>query len=64
MPELENPSEVDVAGCLCSNAIRAGQTIIYVFILLKVPHVSASAAEDKTLRIALHSVWIGLFLSG
>ena len=35
-----------------------------VFLLLKVPHVSASAAEDTTFRIFLHSVFMGPFLSG
>ena len=70
MPEFTNPSVVklsilrDVTGCLWSNTVEAGRMLIAVLPLLKVPHVSASAAEDKTLRIVLHSVCIGPFLSG
>ena len=37
---------------------------IDVFRLLKVPHVSDSAAEDTTLRIVLDSVCMGTFQSG
>ena len=53
-----------VAGCLWSNVINSGHILIYVFPLLKVPHVSASSAEDTTLRIVLHFVFMGTFLSG
>ena len=35
-----------------------------LFILLNVPHVSASASKYTTLRIFLISVWIGPFLLG
>ena len=42
--------------------VKAGRTLIAVFPLLKVPHVSTSSAEDTTLRIVLHSVWIGPFI--
>ena len=70
MPEFTNPSVVElsilrgVAGCLWSNAIKAGRITIDVFLLLKVPHISASSAEDTTLRIVLHSVCICPFLLG
>ena len=37
---------------------------IEIFTLLKFSHVSASAAEDTTLRIVLNSVWIGPFILG
>ena len=53
-----------VAGCLLSNVIKSGCMLIDVYPLLKVPHVSASAAEDTTFRIVLHSVFMGPFLSG
>ena len=70
MTEFTNPSIIefcvlrDVTGFLWSNSIKAGCMPIDVFLLLKVPHVSASAAEYNTLWIVLHSVCIGLFLSG
>ena len=51
-----------VAGCLWSSEIKAGWMTIFVFMLLKVPHVLDSDDEDTTLRIVLHSVWIGPFL--
>ena len=69
MPKFTNPSVVEfsglrgVAGCLWFNDINYGHMPIYIFLLLEVPHVSDSAAEDITLRIVLHSVCIGLFLS-
>ena len=34
------------------------------FLLLKVPHVLASAAEDTTLWIVLNFVWMGPFFGG
>ena len=37
---------------------------IVVFSLLRVPHASAFAAEDTTLRIVLHYIWIGPFVFG
>ena len=43
---------------------KYGCILIAVFPLLKVTHVSASAAEDTTFRIVLHSVCMGPFLSG
>ena len=70
IPEFTIPSVVElsvlmgVTSCLWSNAIKAGRMPIAVFPLLKVPHVSASAAEDTTLRIVLHYMCIGPFLSG
>ena len=51
-----------VAGCLWSYGIKVGCMPMAVFKLLKVPHVSDSAAEDTTLQIVLYSVWIGPFL--
>ena len=53
-----------VDGCLWANAIKAGRMPIYTFILLKVPHLSDSAAKDTTIWIVLHSMWIGPFLLG
>ena len=70
MAYFTNPSVVElsvlrgVSGYLCSNVIKAGRMPIYVFSLLKVTHISASAAEDTRLRIALHSVCIYTFLFG
>ena len=57
MPEFTRPSIAEfsvlrgVTSCLWSNTIKYGRTSIAVFPLLKVPHVSASAAEDTKLRI-------------
>ena len=48
-----------IGGCGCPNSfndVLMGTTILA---LLKIPIVSASTAEDKTLRIVLHSVWMG-----
>ena len=53
-----------VAGCLWSSEIKDGWMTIFVFMLLKVPHVLDSDDEDTTLRIVLHSVWMGPFLLG
>ena len=70
MPEFTNPSVVEfsvlrgVDGYLWSITIMAGCMPIAVFPLLKVPHVSASAAEYTTLQIILHFLWIGLFPLG
>ena len=70
MTEFTNPFVVElsflkgVAGCLWSNAIKSGRMPIALFPLLKLPRVSASAAEDNKLWIVLHSVWIGLFILG
>ena len=70
IPEFTKPSVVElsvlrgVAGCLWSNAIKAGRMPIYVLPLLKVTHDSASVSEGTTLRIVLRSVCIGPFLSG
>ena len=44
--------------------VKAGRIMISIFLLLKFPHVSASATEDTSLRIIFHYVWIGPFLSG
>ena len=63
IPEFTNTSVIEfsvlrgVAGCLWSNAIKAGHMPIAVFLLLKVPHVSASAVWDTNFRIVLHYVW-------
>ena len=52
MPEFTNHSIVElsvfrgVSACVCYNAIKYGCMPISVFLLLKVPHVSASTAED------------------
>ena len=70
MPEFTNTSMVefsilgDVAGCLWSNAIKAGRMPIDVFPLFRSPHVSDSSAGYTTLRIVFHFVWIGQFLFG
>ena len=70
MPELTNISIVElsvlrgVAGCLWPNAIKAGCMTIAVLPLSKVTHVSASATDDKILRIVLKFVCIGPLLSG
>ena len=70
IPKFINPSVVKfsvlrvVAGCSWSNVIKAGCMPIAVFLLLKVPHVSDSAAEDTTLQMVLHSVCMGTFLPG
>ena len=70
MPNFTNPSVVElsvlrgVAGCLWTKTIKAGRMPITVSLLLKVPHVSASADEDTTLRIFYDSVCIGPFLLG
>ena len=73
IPEFTNPSVVElsvlrsVAGCLWSNAIKAGRMTIAVFLLLKVPHISDSAAEGTTFRIfslrmyGAVSLWIGFY---
>ena len=53
-----------VPNCLWSNVIKAAYMKIYIFLLLKVNHVSDSAAEDTTLRIVLHYVCICMFFSG
>ena len=53
-----------VAGCSWSNVIKDGCMSISVFPLLKLPHVSSSAAEDTTFWIVLHSVCMELFLLG
>ena len=53
-----------VSSFLWSNVINYGHMMIAVFLLFKVPDVSALAAEDTTLRIFLHSVCMGPFLSG
>ena len=60
IPELKNPSVVELAVligvicCFCFNAIRDGQMPIAVFPLLNFLHISASAADETTLRIVLH----------
>ena len=65
MSEFKNPSVVEfsvfrgAAGLLCSNLINSGRMLIAIFLLLKLPHVSASAEEDTTMRIVLHSVGMG-----
>ena len=47
-PKFTNPSIVEfsvlrgVAGCLWSNAIKYGRMLIAVFLLLNIPHASAS----------------------
>ena len=57
IPKFKNPSVVElyvlrgVAGFSWSNTIKAGRMPIYVYLLLKVPYVSASAAEDTKLRV-------------
>ena len=53
-----------VAGCLWSNALEDAHMLISVFLMLKVPHASSSAAEDKTFWIVLHSVCMGPVLLG
>ena len=68
MPDFTNTSVAElsvlrgVAVFLWSNAIKDGHLKIAVFPLFKVPHVSSSVAEDTTLRIFFHSMWIGPFL--
>ena len=70
IPKFTNPSVIElsilrgVAGFLCSNMIKSGFMPISVFLLLKIPHVSTSAAETTTLRIVLHSLCMGSFLLG
>ena len=70
MTEFKNPSVVElsvfrgVAGCLWSNVINDGRKPIAVFLLLKVPHILASAYKKLILLMFLHSVWIGSFLLG
>ena len=70
IPKFTKPSVVElsvlrgVAICLWSNAIKDVCMLISVLQFLKVLNVSASAAEDTPLRIVLHSVCMGEFLSG
>ena len=70
IPEFKKPSVVElyvlrgVDGFLWYNEIKSGCMPISVSPLFKVPHVSASAAEDIIFRIVLHSVCMGPFLSG
>ena len=62
IPEFKKPSVIDfsvlrgVGGCLISNTIKADCMPVTIFPLLKVPHVSDSAAEDTTFRKIFHSV--------
>ena len=53
-----------VVGCLWTNSIKAGLILIDVLIFVKVPHISSSADEDTTFRIASHYVCMGPFLLG
>ena len=68
--ELKNPFLVElyilsgVTVFFWSNVIRTGPMPIYVSTLLNVPHISYSAADDTTLRIFLHYVWIVPFSLG
>ena len=70
IPKFKKPYVVEfsglrgVAGCLWSNVIKYYYMLIDFLPLLKVPRVSDSAAEYITLRIVLHSVCMGPFLSG
>ena len=57
MPKFTNISVLElsvfrgVSGCLWYNVIKVGHMQIAFFSLLKIPHVSAYAAEDATLRV-------------
>ena len=48
-----------VGGCGCPNSFNIVLIGTAILALWKTPIVSASAAEDMTLRIVLHSVWMG-----
>ena len=70
IPDFTNHSVVElfvfrgVDGCLWSNLIKYGRMPIAFSQLLKVPHVSVSAAEGTTFRNFLHSVCMVPFFSG
>ena len=70
IPDFKKPSVFQssvlrgFAGCLWLNAIKADHMTIAIFPLLKFPQFASSVDEDATLRIFLHSLWIGPFLSG
>ena len=53
-----------VAVCSWSNVIKDDHIPLSVSLLLKLPHVSASAAKDTILWIVLHSVCMEPFFSG
>ena len=48
-----------IRGCGCPNSFNVVLIGTAILALWKTPIVSASAAEDMTLRIVLHSVWMG-----
>ena len=53
-----------VGGWICPNSSKVLRMGTAVLALWKIPIVSASAAEDMTFLMVLHSVWSGPFCVG